>query len=301
MTEALVSIILPTRDRETSLVRSVQSVIKQTYPRIELLVIDDGSVCPVSTQLSRAGISDERIRIFTVDYGNASEARNVGLEYATGDFIGFLDDDDEFFSEKISEQLMWLGANLDVDMVYCWSEIIGEKTEFFRPEASGFLFREFLKGQPVNNISTFMIRRRVIDFGIRFDKRLLRGNDGDFLRSASQFFSFGFVPKVLVRYYTNGTGRPRLSLNDNEGLRRDLFSWEYRLEKFRSEIISDPDVEYYILAQIIRRNAHLLEFRKCFGWMCKGFKVSKPKRCLGLCLAAGRGIGGRFKSYLRLS
>jgi glycosyltransferase involved in cell wall biosynthesis len=100
---ALVSVIIPTFNREQYIRPAVESVLAQTYPHVEVLVIDDGSTD--STREIIRSIDDSRVRyIYTANQGNYF-ARNTGLKEAKGEFIAFLDSDDKFLPQKLSKQL----------------------------------------------------------------------------------------------------------------------------------------------------------------------------------------------------
>ena len=90
-----VSVIIPTHNRAHLLPRAVDSVLAQTLDRYEILIIDDGS--SDNTPDVIAGFSDQRIRSLRHDRNRGqSAAINTGIEHARGDYVGFLDDDDEW-------------------------------------------------------------------------------------------------------------------------------------------------------------------------------------------------------------
>ncbi len=90
-TGALISVVLPTRDRCALLPRAIASVKAQTYPRWELLVVDDGSADGTRDLLSAE--NDPRVRCLHAHGGGVCAARNVALQNARGDVIAYLDDD----------------------------------------------------------------------------------------------------------------------------------------------------------------------------------------------------------------
>ena len=116
---SLVSTIIPTHNRSKMLNRSINSVLNQTYSAIECIVIDDGStdntVDVIETQ------KDDRL-IYVSHKSNrgASAARNTGIRHSNGEYISFLDDDDEWLPTKLEKQVELL-TNLPnkIGMVYC--------------------------------------------------------------------------------------------------------------------------------------------------------------------------------------
>lgn len=104
MNKPLISVIVPVYKVEDYLDECLQSLIAQTYTNLEIILIDDGSPdnCP---QMCDDWVQrDSRIRVIHKINGGLSSARNVGLDAATGDYIGFVDSDD-FFDVKMYEKL----------------------------------------------------------------------------------------------------------------------------------------------------------------------------------------------------
>jgi len=98
----VVTAVIPTYNRARTLPRSIGSVLTQTYPRVELIVVDDGSTDDTSSVLERyAG----RLRVVRQANAGPSAARNSGLRESAGDIVAFLDSDDEWVPEKIERQV----------------------------------------------------------------------------------------------------------------------------------------------------------------------------------------------------
>ena len=120
MSKNLVSVIIPTYKREAEMLRrAVESVLAQTYPDVQIVIIDDSPddfAGRAAVKEYVEGIASDAV-IFHQNEVNlgGSFARNKGIELATGDFITFLDDDDEYLPEKIERQLEFMIAG-DYDM-----------------------------------------------------------------------------------------------------------------------------------------------------------------------------------------
>ena len=105
-----VSVIVPTHNRADLLPRAVDSVLAQTYGDYEMVIVDDCS--SDNTQDVIAGFSDPRIRSFRHDRNRGqSAAINTGIAHARGEYIGFLDDDDEWLPTKLEGQVALLEAS----------------------------------------------------------------------------------------------------------------------------------------------------------------------------------------------
>lgn len=94
MTEGLISIIVPIYNTKEYLSRCVKSLQVQTYSRLEILLVDDGSTDGSGELCDRLAEADERIRVFHKENGGSSSARNLGISQAQGEYIGFVDSDD---------------------------------------------------------------------------------------------------------------------------------------------------------------------------------------------------------------
>ena len=96
----LVSIIIPTYNRENKLERAVESVLEQSYQYIEVIVVDDCSTDNTVTLMGKYK-DDERVVYYRLEKNSgACVARNKGIELSKGDYIGFLDSDDIFLPKK---------------------------------------------------------------------------------------------------------------------------------------------------------------------------------------------------------
>lgn len=102
----LVSVIMPTHNRADLLPRAVTSVLDQSYRHLELIIIDDASSDDTPDVMQRLASQDQRIRTIRNEIGvDAPQARNVALGVARGEFVAFLDDDDEWLPNKLELQL----------------------------------------------------------------------------------------------------------------------------------------------------------------------------------------------------
>lgn len=113
MIESLISVVIPTFDRPFFLNRAIESVLIQDYKNIEIIVIVDGYSENTFKLIEELNQKNENkiILIQTNDKVGGSESRNIGVREATGDLIALLDDDDEWFSGKLSSQLTLINEN----------------------------------------------------------------------------------------------------------------------------------------------------------------------------------------------
>ena len=117
-----VSVVIPTLDRPNLLLRALRSVFNQTYPLLDVIVVVDRP--SEETMSALRAIEDPRLRVIINPRPvNAPAARNVGADHARGDWIAFLDDDDEWLPEKIEKQLSF-GLRRGEVLVSCLSRIV---------------------------------------------------------------------------------------------------------------------------------------------------------------------------------
>ena len=111
-----VSIVIPVYNVENYLQYSVGSLRKQTYENIEIILVDDGSTDSSGEICDQYAREDDRIKVFHIENGGQSRARNIGVKEASSDWIMFLDSDD-YYDLRAVEYLVDLRDKYDVDLV----------------------------------------------------------------------------------------------------------------------------------------------------------------------------------------
>lgn len=115
--DSLISVVIPTYNREQYIERAVKSVLQQTYSNLELIIVDDGSTD--RTEDIVAAMSDSRIRyVRQATNQGASAARNKGVECANGELVAFQDSDDCWYQDKLSMQMEYWEAHPDCSLIY---------------------------------------------------------------------------------------------------------------------------------------------------------------------------------------
>ncbi len=114
----LVSVVVPTHNRAHTVLRAIDSILHQSYSRVEVIVVNDGSSDNTIVVLQEARDKDARVLPCNNerDKGPAG-ARNMGISMATGEYVAFLDDDDEYCPDKIRTQLEIFLGHPQVDVV----------------------------------------------------------------------------------------------------------------------------------------------------------------------------------------
>lgn len=105
------SIIIPVYNGEQHIEKTVRNLLNSSYRNLELLLIDDGSADGSLALCQKLAETDARIRVYHKENGGIGDARNFGLEHATGDYIGFCDQDDEVSKDMYRKMLDRLAAD----------------------------------------------------------------------------------------------------------------------------------------------------------------------------------------------
>ena len=205
MENPLVSVVIPTHNRALILQEAIQSVLNQTYSKLEIIVIDDGSTD--DTQSIINNFEDERIVYIQQDHKGLPSARNKGIENAKGEYIAFLDSDDIWVPKKIEKQLkIFDNSKLNPGVVYCGVEYIdenGRKTKKEKlPAYRGNIFLELL-GARRNVVlgagSTILVKKGCFEECGLLDENLPYRVDLEFLIRTSKKFAFDYVGEALVK------------------------------------------------------------------------------------------------------
>jgi glycosyltransferase involved in cell wall biosynthesis len=228
----LVSVVIPTHNRAQILLRSIHSVLAQTYRQLEIVVVIDGED-PLTTA-ALADIRDDRLRwIEITDSVGGAEARNIGIRSATGNWLALLDDDDEWLPTKIEEQMneartaphnclivtRFIDKRSKADIVQpgCCPRPGQPISEYLFCETSPLGFRNgFLQ------TSTWLAPRQIF-LEVPFSKGLPRNQDTDWLLRAVGCLNLNIsvVWKILAIFH-NEQSAGRITSTSNW---RDTVNW----------------------------------------------------------------------------
>lgn len=122
----LITVIVPVYNILDCLPRCIHSITAQTYGNLEILLVDDGSTDGTGELCDRLGGEDGRIRVFHKENGGSSSARNLGLDNASGEYIGFVDSDD-YIEPDMYEKLLRAVMDYDVPAAQIGRDEIDEQ------------------------------------------------------------------------------------------------------------------------------------------------------------------------------
>lgn len=178
----LVSIIMPTYNRKHTIAQAVESIIKQTCPHWELLIVDDGSTDGTLEWL-KDQFDDLRIRYITQAHLGVSPARNTGLAQALGDYLAYLDTDNVWKSSFL-EVMLTYAITEKADFLYAGIELIRDEGTFYR--FAPFDFQQ-LKIRNYIDLNIFIHSRNLLEQSGNFDVALPRMVDWDFIIRCANF------------------------------------------------------------------------------------------------------------------
>lgn len=239
-----VSVIIPTYNRENRIGNAIRSVLSQTFPDFEIIVVDDAS--QDNTKEMVAGLSDERIRYIKHDKNRGgSAARNSGIKTARGKYIAFLDDDDEWMPAKLEKQVSkFMQSSEKVGLIYCGYICLhdGKAVSENMPEIKGAAYIEALNSCFVGG-PTPLVKKECFSQAGYFDETLKTCQDWDMWIRVAKYYDVDYVSETLAHYTLHGS---QLS----SGLNRRISAREMILEKYRDDLKAIPPVLSYHLQRL---------------------------------------------------
>lgn len=192
-----VSCVIPVYNGRPYVAAAIGSVLNQTSPPLEVIVVDDGSTDGTRNEVRRFG--DQATYVHT-DNAGVSAARNHGIRVSRGEFICFLDADDLLHEDKLRRQLPLLWTRPELDLCDChtryfWSAELAPSVR----EADPRYDHDFWKQVTHGHISTWLVRREVFDRIGGFDEKLCFSEDTDwYLRLRDSGGITATLPDVLT-------------------------------------------------------------------------------------------------------
>lgn len=195
----LVSVIIPTYNRSRLLRLAIESVLAQTYPAIEIIVVDDGSTDDTAAMLEQyAG----RLTYIRQANQGGTAARNAGLRAASGEYLTFLDHDDLMLPTKIERQVQMLNARPEIGLVHCRWHFIdqdGNRLDKIGVLPEGDVLKRLVCGCFLWSGGP-LIRRQCLDKVGLFDEAIWSSDWDMWMRIAQAGYPFGCVQEPLGSY-----------------------------------------------------------------------------------------------------
>lgn len=204
-----VSVVMTSYNYGQYLKTTIESVLNQTLPAREVIIIDDGSTDDSAEVAAAFG---ERVKFVAQENQGVCAARNNGAKRASGDVIAFMDSDDIWRPEKLAKQIKAFEADSEVGIVSCGIRFFnpqGETIVEYNEGMNGYCARDILLYEkPVLNTtaSAIAVRRDVFERIGGFDENraLFSAEDREFCYRAALVSKLAFVPEILVDYRIHG-------------------------------------------------------------------------------------------------
>lgn len=208
-----VSVVIPTHNRAHLLPRAIRGVLAQTFRDFELIIVDDASDDNTVAVVRAFQSSDTRVRYLRHDFNQGEGAsRNTGIAAAQGEFVAFLDDDDEWLPQKLETQLGLFSSSAakKLGLVYCTAiyadASTGTELGSVPARKRGALLCDLLDSNCiVGGASTALVKKEVFEECGLFDSasalRDGEGTDWEMWVRIARGYSFDFVDQPLARIY----------------------------------------------------------------------------------------------------
>jgi len=279
------SVITPTYKRPLLLIRAIKSVKTQTFDDYEHIIIDDANDPETERKVSE--FSDNSIVFYqhTIKKG-AAGSYNSGIKMARGEFILFLDDDDEYLPSFL-EKLYFHFLQTDARIGFVWTGIsmvldtkTGEEELYSKVWSSKFLTKEdgLVAATTIGNGYGLCVRRECIDKTGLYDESIPMGHDADFMFRLVRKYDFETIPSVLVKIHQHNDSQ--LTQKGNNLLRLEL---RERILERHSDLLYQYPKLFFVHYKHVADLSYSLHLRKKGRRAMAGIIKNNPFRLLNYC------------------
>ena len=261
MSQPIVSVIIPTYKRNTTIERAINSVLNQTFHNFEIIVVDDNDEKSIYRKLNEKLMkkyrsNDKVIYLKHKKNINGAAARNTGILYSSSKYIAFLDDDDEYLADKLAQQVKLLEKLDDTwGAVYCGCSIYRKNKLLQRNLNLGSVNLKkklLLMENPIRGGSTLLMKSSILKELDGFDITFSRHQDWELLIRFFRKYRIAYVNRILVKLLLDD----RKNITDPENI---VLIKEKYLRKFKKDIEEMP---ISLQKEIYKR--HYLEITRSF-------------------------------------
>ena len=221
----LVSVMMPVFNAEEYIGQAIESVISQTYPYWELIIVDDGSTDGTSKIVER--YVDRRIKVISQINSGEATARNTALEAVQGEYLAFLDADDMWLPEHLEQTVSYLVNHPDADAVYSDGHYCDQNglllqtlSSLRRGPFEGQLFEQLVRASDVFGPPTCVVlgRHLIQKYNLTFDPGIVIGPDWDFMTRYAEHACFGYVDQPTCLYRVHQTNITKTTQSEQRAL-----------------------------------------------------------------------------------
>lgn len=259
----MISVIIPTYNRSSTIKRAILSVLNQTYKDLELLIIDDCS--EDNTYDIVKSINDKRVRYYKLAKNSgACYARNYGISLAKGEYIAFQDSDDEWLPDKLEQQLKAMNE-AKASVIFNKIKLSDDHGKYIktipRIKTSRLVTHSELLNKSIVGTPSLMFKKECLG-NTSFDINLPRLQDWDFVLNLSKNNDIYFLNEVLVNSYVQTNS---ISKNSIKGIK----ALDIIFEKYKEELKASKAA----YANYLMLKADYQEKKECLNTLKKALKV----------------------------
>ena len=228
MSKPLVTVIVTTYKRDVDQIqKAIYSILHQTYHSLELIIVDDS---PDTYEFRKdvrnfcVNLNDSRVKYIPhAKNSGACVARNTGIANARGEFICFLDDDDEYLPNRI-EQMIGYFSDQEVVLVYADAAMYNngklrrKYSDIMRPR-EGYVYDEIMKEDFIGSTSMTLLRASVLKAVGGFNPEMEASQDWETWIRVCKLGKVAYCPEILMNYYAYDGDGIRISNDTNRRLR----------------------------------------------------------------------------------
>ncbi len=211
MNQKKVSVIMPCYNSAKYLSAAIESILRQTYRNWELIVVDNGSEDTSADIIKEYVNNDSRIKMLTIQKNNGpGPARNLAIQYSTGEYVALLDADDIAKNKRIQSQVQFLERNPKYGAVGGQACLLNSQSQVTgvakRPTSWMDIKTKMLFKDPFIN-SSMMVRKKILDrYHIAFNDKFAYAEDYMFWVEISRYCKICNLAETVVYYRDHGTG-----------------------------------------------------------------------------------------------
>lgn len=260
----MVSVIITTYKRPARVLkRAIDSVFSQSYKDFELIVVNDAPLYDERETIDSLVSCYKLNYIVNDESRGAGYSRNIGANYSNGDYLAYLDDDDEWLPNKLSEMIPLLNASVG----FVYSDMIiknnySEATkciEYFEPD---MVLQKLLDRNYIGGFSNPIFSKQLFEECGRMDETLLSSQDADLWRRLAMKTHFAHIAKPLIVYYslTDGsiTGNPHKRIRGTIAL----------LDKYKEQYEKYPSIRTMHVNRSTQNYIRSGWFKEAFRFFC---------------------------------
>ena len=221
--KTLFSVIIPVHNAEKTIRNSIKSVLSQTYPRWELIVVDDGSTDGTSEAIKNF-LGENRVNYLHQSNKGVSNARNAGIKASCGDYVAFLDSDDYWTPTKLTITLKHIISRPRARLFYSDVLVIDETGRVLwandRIRYSGNVYYQLIEADFITT-SSVVVQRKCLDQVGYFSIEYQSGascEDWDLWLRIAKAYPVEHIPHKLTFYSRKSTGRDEIYFKDYQHL-----------------------------------------------------------------------------------